>query len=76
MSHHIIPIKDSRIALKKLKALYDSHSKLELIELLMQLFNLEMKDSDPMGLASRIKAIMHEVYATSLKIEICLVTFI
>jgi hypothetical protein len=62
VSYHIRSIKDSWSALKKLKDPYDSHSKLELIQLLMKLFNLEMKDNDPMALAYEIKAIMHDVY--------------
>jgi hypothetical protein len=64
VSHHIISIKDSYGALNKLKDLYDSHSKLELIQLLVKLFNLELKNDDPMALASEIKAIMHDIDAT------------
>jgi hypothetical protein len=42
----------------------------------VKLFNLEMKDNDPMALSSEIKAIMHDVDATGVKIDIALTTFI
>jgi hypothetical protein len=42
----------------------------------VKLFNLEMKDNDPMDLAFEIKAIMHDVDVTSVKIDISLATFI
>jgi hypothetical protein len=76
VSHHIISTKDSYGALKKLKDLYDSHSELELIQLLVKLFNLELKNDDPMDLASEIKAILHDIDATGVKIDIPLIAFI
>jgi hypothetical protein len=76
VSHHIKSIKYSWGALKKLKYLYDSHSKLELIQLLLKLFNLELKDNDPMALASKIKSIMHDIDVTGVKIDISLMAFI
>lgn len=36
--------------LNKLKEIYDSHSKLEIIQLILKLFNLKMKDNDHMKL--------------------------
>jgi hypothetical protein len=74
--HHIGSIKDSWGALKKLKDIYDSHSKLELIQLLLKLLNLDLNDNDPMLLASKIKSIMHNVDATGVKIDTTLTTFI
>jgi hypothetical protein len=76
VSCHIISIKDSYGALNKLKDLYDSHSELELIQLLVKLFNLKLMNDDPMDLASEIKAIMHCIDATVVKIEISLTSFI
>lgn len=76
VSRHIISMKDSYGALKKLKDLYDSHSKLEIIQLWMKLFNLELKDNDPMALASKIEAISHDIDATSVKVDIALTSFI
>ena len=58
---HILSAKNSYGALKKLKYLYGSQSKLELIQLLLKLFNLELKDNDHMVVASNITSIMHEI---------------
>jgi hypothetical protein len=52
VSHHIASINDSYGALKRLNDLYDTHSELELIQLMLKLFNLELKNDDPMDLAS------------------------
>lgn len=42
----------------------------------MKLLNLELKDNDPMALALEIKAISHDINATSVKVDISLTTFI
>ena len=63
VSQHIISMKKSYDALKKLRDLYDSHSELELIQLLLKLFNLELKDNDPMAMASKINYIFHDIDA-------------
>ena len=42
----------------------------------MKLFNLELKDNEPMALASKIKSITHDTDATSVKVDIALITFI
>lgn len=76
LSRHLVSIKDSYGALKPLKDLYDSHSELEIIQLLMELFNLELKDNDPMALALEIKAISHDINVTGVKVDIALTTFI
>jgi hypothetical protein len=76
VSHHIASINDSYSALKRLNDLYDTHSELELIQLMVKLFNLELKNDDPMDLASEIKAIMHDIEATGVKIDLPLTTFI
>jgi len=75
VSHHIVSINDSYGALKKLMNLYDSHSKMEPIQLLV-LFNLKLKNDDPMALAYEIKAIMHGIDAIGVMIDIFLTTFI
>jgi hypothetical protein len=51
-----------------------THSELELIQLMVKLFNLELKNDDPMALASEIKAIMHDIDATRVKIDLPLTT--
>jgi hypothetical protein len=76
VSCHVIPIKESYGALKKLKELYDSHSKLEVIQVLVKLFNPELKNDDPMALASEIKSTMLDIDAIGVKIDIPLIAFI
>lgn len=61
VSHHIFPIEYSYGALNKLKDLYDSHSKLELLQLQVKLSILESKDDDIMDLIFEIKDIMHDI---------------
>ena len=56
--------------------MYDSHSEVEIIQLLMNLFNLELKDNDPMKLASEIRVIFHDIDATGVKVDIQLTVFI
>ena len=73
---HLVSSKSDWEALKKLKDFYDSHSELEIIQLLMKLFNLELKDNDPMKLSYEIRAIFHDIDATSVKVDIQLTTFI
>ena len=76
VSTHLVYSKRAWEALKKLKYLYDSHSELEIIQLLMKLFNLELKDNDPMKLASEIRAIFHDIDATGVKVDVQLIAFI
>ena len=57
VSKYIISCGTAFEALKKLKVLYDLHSELEIIQLLLKLFNLEMKDNDHLKSASEIKSI-------------------
>ena len=60
----------------KLRDLYDSHSQLEIIQLLMKLFNLELKYNDPMKLAFQIRATFHDIDATGVKVDIQFTAFI
>ena len=76
VSRHLVSSKSAWEALKKLKDLYYSHFELEIIQLLMKLFNLELKDDDPMKLASEIRAIFHDIDATGVKVDIQLTAFI
>ena len=52
VSRHIIPFQNSFEALQKLKELYDSHSALEFVQLMIKLFTLELQNDDPLSLAS------------------------
>lgn len=42
---------------------------------MINLFNLELKDDNPLNLASQIRAIMYDVYTTKVKMDIPLMTF-
>ena len=42
----------------------------------MKLFNLELKDNDPMKLAYEIRSIFHDIDATGVKVGIQLTAFI
>jgi hypothetical protein len=76
VSRHILSSTTAFKALEKLKDLYDSHSELEIIQLLMKLFNLELKDNNPMKLASKIKAFFHDIDSTGVKVDLQLTSFI
>jgi hypothetical protein len=42
----------------------------------MKLFNLELKDNNPMKLASEIKALFHDIDSTGVKVDLQLTAFI
>jgi hypothetical protein len=42
----------------------------------MKLFNVELKDNNPMKLASKIKALFHDIDSTGVKVDLQLTTFI
>jgi hypothetical protein len=44
--------------------------------MMVKLFNLEFKNGDPMALASKIKAITHDIDATGVNIDLPLIAFI
>ena len=50
VSRHITPFSNAYEALRKLKELYESHSKLEIVQSMIKLFNLELKNDDPLGM--------------------------
>lgn len=72
MSFHITPFTNIFIALKKLKDLYDSHLELEVVQLMIKLFTLELD----LALASKIRATMHDVEANRVKKNVPLKTFL
>ena len=76
VSRHLVSSQSAWQALKKIKDLYDSHFELEIIQSLMKLFNLELKDNDPMKLAYGIKVIFHDIDAIVVKVDIQLTAFI
>lgn len=76
VSKHITSIDDAWSALKKFRELYDSHFELELIQLQLKLFNLQLQNDDPMALISKIRAIIHDIVAIGVTIDIALVALI
>lgn len=59
------PFSNSFKALNNLTELYDYHSELEVVQLMINVFNLELKNYDPLALASKVRSIMHDIKATS-----------
>lgn len=56
--------------LKELKDLYDLHLELEFMQLQLKLFNLEMKDNDPLSLASKINVMKHGIKVIGGQVDI------
>ena len=76
VTRHLFSSKSAWEALKKLKDLYGSHSELEITQLIIMLFNLELKYNDPMTLAYEIRDIFQDINATGVKVGIELTPFI
>jgi len=57
VSFHISPFSNAFKALQKMKELYDLHSALEVVQLMIKLFTLELQNNDPLALASEVKYI-------------------
>ena len=55
---HISPFLKAFKALQKLKELYDSHSALEVVQLMIKLFSVELQNDDPLALALELKSSM------------------
>ena len=45
--------------------MYDSHSELEVFQLMINLFSLELKNDDPLALTSEVRSIMHDINLTT-----------
>eukprot|EP00253_Pinus_taeda_P016850 PITA_16850 len=76
VSRHITPFSTTFEALQKLKELYDLHSALEAVQLMIKLFTLELQNNDPLALVSKVKSIMHDLQATKIDLDIPLITFL
>ena len=76
VSHHISPFSNAFEALQKLKELYDSHSALNFVQLMIKLFSLELQNNDPLALASEVKSIMHDIKVTNVELDTRLIAFI
>jgi len=73
VSHHISPFSNAFETLQKLKELYESHFELEVVQLMIKLFSIELKNDDPLALASKVISIMHDIKATDVQLEIPLI---
>jgi len=76
VSYHISSYSTTFEALQKLKELYDSHSALELVQLMIKLFTLEVQNNDPLALSSEVKCIMHDIKSTKVELDIPLIYFL
>jgi len=76
VSCHISSYSTAFEALQTLKELYDSHSTLEVVQLMIKLFTLELKNNDPLALASKVKSIMHDIKSTKVERDIPLIAFL
>eukprot|EP00253_Pinus_taeda_P029725 PITA_29725 len=76
VSRHISSYSTTFEALQKLKELYDSHSALEVVQLMIKLFTLELKNNDPLAIASEVKSIMHDIKSTKVELDIPLIAFL
>eukprot|EP00253_Pinus_taeda_P025085 PITA_25085 len=76
VSRHISTCSTAFEALQKLKELYDSHSALEVVQLMIKLFTLELQNNDPLALASEIKSIVHDIKSTKVQLDISLIAFL
>eukprot|EP00253_Pinus_taeda_P022521 PITA_22521 len=76
VSHHISPFSNAFKALQRLKELYDSHSTLEVVQLMIKLFSLELQNDDPLALASEVKSIMHDIKVTNVELDIPMIAFL
>ena len=76
VSRHISSYSTAFEALQKLKELYDSHSALEVVQLMIKLFTLELKNNDPLALASEVKSIMHDIKNIKVELDIPLIAFL
>lgn len=76
VSRHISSYSTAFEALQKLKELYDSHSALEVVQLMIKLFTLELQNNDPLALASEVKSIMHDIKSTKDELDIPLIAFL
>jgi len=76
VSRHISQFSNTFETLQKLKELYDSHSTLEVVQLMIKLFTLELKNDDLLSLASEVKSIMHDIKVTNVELDILLIAFL
>jgi len=73
VSQNISPFSNAFKALQKLKELYESHYTLEVVQLMIKLFTLELQNNDPLALASKVKSIMCDIKVINVELDIALI---
>jgi len=76
VSCYISPFSNAYEVLKNFKELYDSHSKLEVVQLMIKLFNIDLKNDDALSLASEVRSIMHELKFSCIETYIPLIYYV
>lgn len=76
VSFHISPFLNAFEALQNLKEMYDSHFELEVVNLLIKLFSLELKNDDSLALASKFRSIMNDIKTIGVQIDIPLTAYV
>eukprot|EP00253_Pinus_taeda_P014908 PITA_14908 len=76
VSHHISPYPTTFEAKEKMKKLYDSHFALEVVQLMIKLFTLELQSNDPLAFASEVMSTMHDIKSTKVELDIPLIAFL
>ena len=52
------------------------HSELEVVQLMIKLLKLELKNDDPLALASEVRSIMHDIKTIGVEIDIPLIAYV
>jgi len=73
---HISPLSNSFEALQKLRELYESHFELEVFQLMIKLFKLELKNDDPLALQLELISIIHDIKIIGIEIDIPLIAYV
>lgn len=53
-----------------------THTTLEVVQLMIKLFSLELQNDDPLSLESQVKSIMHDIKVTNVELDISLIAFV
>jgi len=53
-----------------------THYELEVVQLMIKLFNLVLKNYDPLALALKVRSIMHDIKSTGVEIGIPLIPYV
>ena len=56
--------------------MYNSHYELEVVQLMITSFNLELKNDYPLAFTSEVRSIMHDIKSTGVDIDIPLISYV